>query len=70
MALLKYAERSPDGAAAPAAADAWKCQLRPLADGAQPDIDHLDRLLGRMMRVALLVKLVEGGADRLHGRRA
>ena len=47
-----------------------KLQLRPLADGAEPDVDHLDRLLRRMVRVAVLVELVERGADAPCGRRA
>src|SRR5712671_5446942 len=42
-----------------------KRELRALADERQPHIDHLDRLVGRMVRVALLVKRVEGLADGL-----
>ena len=44
--------------------EARERELRPLADGGKPDVDHLHRLLGRMMRVAMFVKPVEGGADR------
>src|SRR5439155_27361841 len=40
-------------------------ELRPLAYAAEPDVDHLHRLLRRMMRVAVLVELIERGADRL-----
>src|SRR5262245_65894255 len=43
--------------------EAWKAELGTFADRRQPDIDHLDRLVGRMVRVAMLVKRVECGAD-------
>src|SRR6185436_11534270 len=49
----------------PARREAREAQLRPLADGAEPDVDHLDRLVRRMVRVAQLVQFVERGADRL-----
>ena len=38
-------------------------QLRPLADDGKTDIDHLHRLVGRVVGVALLVEPVERGAD-------
>ncbi len=44
--------------------DSGKRKLRALAHGRKADIDHLDRLLGRMVRVAMLVKRIERGADR------
>src|SRR5262245_66381162 len=43
--------------------EAWKAELGTFADRRQTDIDHLDRLVGRMVRVAMLVKRVECGAD-------
>ena len=46
-----------------------EAQLRALADHRQPDVDHLDRLVRRMVCVAVLVERVEGGADRRGGRR-
>ena len=51
--------------AAAALAEARKLQRRPLADHREPHVDHLDRIFRRRVRVAVLVELVEGGADRL-----
>src|SRR5438128_66802 len=48
-----------------ALAEGREAQLGALADEAEPHVHHLDRLLGRMVRVAVLVERIECGADRL-----
>src|SRR5262249_42831696 len=48
-----------------ARAQGWKRELRALADQRQAHVDHLDRLIGRMVRVALVVQRVERRADHL-----
>src|SRR4029079_14725018 len=41
--------------------EAGKAQLRALSDHGKPDIDHLDRLVGRVVGVAMLIERVERG---------
>src|ERR1700688_2369371 len=41
-----------------------KGELRALAQQREPHVDHLDRLVGRMVRVALLVERIERLANR------
>src|SRR6185312_14842241 len=43
--------------------EARKAQFRALADHGEPDIDHLDRLVGRMVSIAMLIERVERDPD-------
>src|SRR5262249_49699778 len=49
----------------PVCCEARKSKLWPLADGAEPEIDELDRFLRRMMRIALLIQSIKSAPDGL-----